>query len=163
MRSRELDDRDHPIRVMTPLSVLRLTLASSMTTADRRELRRIVLLAPEPRWWLYIAVVIGLHAAAIVVLIMSLTQAIRTSGGWTNIQRVQVVLVAMITFSVVRFVTGWARPSRAVTGRLLRAGRCACCCYSLSTLPAEPDHCVICPECSAAWKVTDNASANSAV
>lgn len=35
---------------------------------------------------------------------------------------------------------------------LLNASRCASCGYSLVALVAEPDGCVVCPECSAAWK-----------
>jgi hypothetical protein len=34
---------------------------------------------------------------------------------------------------------------------LLRAGRCPSCGYSLAALVAEPDGCVVCPECSGAW------------
>ncbi len=36
---------------------------------------------------------------------------------------------------------------------LVAHGTCACCEYELVGLPIEPDGCVVCPECSAAWKV----------
>lgn len=31
-------------------------------------------------------------------------------------------------------------------------GVCASCAYRLDDLPVEPDGCVVCPECGAAWK-----------
>lgn len=49
----------------------------------------------------------------------------------------------------------WAlRRARAqhVRTALLQSGRCAACGYALSMLQAEADGCVVCPECSAAWK-----------
>lgn len=34
-------------------------------------------------------------------------------------------------------------------------GRCPCCGYELSQLSIEPDGCVVCPECGAAWRRTE--------
>lgn len=34
-------------------------------------------------------------------------------------------------------------------------GLCYCCAYQIAPLPREPDRCVVCPECGAAWRVDD--------
>ncbi|MCA9302757.1 MAG: hypothetical protein KC996_01395 [Phycisphaerales bacterium] len=36
----------------------------------------------------------------------------------------------------------------------LSAGNCASCGYKLHGLAPEPDSCILCPECNAAWKQT---------
>jgi hypothetical protein len=35
---------------------------------------------------------------------------------------------------------------------LLAGARCGACAYDLTASPVEPDGCVICPECGAAWR-----------
>jgi hypothetical protein len=37
-------------------------------------------------------------------------------------------------------------------GLYLDLGRCPQCAYRLSDLKPEPDGCVVCPECGAAWR-----------
>lgn len=39
-----------------------------------------------------------------------------------------------------------------LVGTLLGAGRCGSCAYPVAKLNPEPDGCVACPECGAAWK-----------
>lgn len=39
-------------------------------------------------------------------------------------------------------------------------GRCAGCGYALQDLPTEPDGCIICPECNAAWQASRVSTAN---
>lgn len=41
-----------------------------------------------------------------------------------------------------------------IRATLLREGRCPSCAYTISTLPLDPDGCMTCPECNAAWKAT---------
>lgn len=59
-----------------------------------------------------------------------------------------VVVVSVVGF---RF---WAR--RAAAGNLARTavaeGVCGACAYSLQDLATEPDGCLVCPECGAAWR-----------
>ncbi len=45
---------------------------------------------------------------------------------------------------------------------LIARGTCACCEYEIAGLPIEPDGCVVCPECGAAWKVHPAAEASGA-
>ncbi|QOI99054.1 MAG: hypothetical protein HRU70_00520 [Phycisphaeraceae bacterium] len=35
--------------------------------------------------------------------------------------------------------------------RMIRVGRCPSCAYPIAGLAPEPDGCVVCPECAAAW------------
>jgi hypothetical protein len=37
-------------------------------------------------------------------------------------------------------------------GAIAAIGRCPSCGYELAQLPIEPDGCVVCPECGAAWR-----------
>ncbi len=48
----------------------------------------------------------------------------------------------------------WARRRKfdAISAIYIDAGRCAGCGYTLADLAAEPDGCVVCPECGAAWR-----------
>jgi hypothetical protein len=39
--------------------------------------------------------------------------------------------------------------------RVGRSGVCFCCDYDLKPLPREPDGCVVCTECGAAWRIDD--------
>lgn len=39
--------------------------------------------------------------------------------------------------------------------RMVRAGRCPACAYPIAGLTHEPDGCVVCPECAAAWAIAD--------
>jgi hypothetical protein len=54
----------------------------------------------------------------------------------------------------VTLVGRWARDAERarIAPTLLGAGRCASCAYPIAKLPPEPDGCVACPECGAAWK-----------
>ncbi len=41
---------------------------------------------------------------------------------------------------------------RALVRAMLRAQRCPSCDYDLRGSPAQPDGCILCPECGAAWR-----------
>jgi len=45
--------------------------------------------------------------------------------------------------------------ARLIRRELLRRRRCASCCYLLDDLEAAQDHCVVCPECGAAWRLKE--------
>jgi hypothetical protein len=65
------------------------------------------------------------------------------------------IISAIIVSTIVWFCTlTWVR-HRAfpkIAGIYLQYGSCAGCGYSLNDLPVEEDHCIVCPECNAAWK-----------
>ena len=48
--------------------------------------------------------------------------------------------------------TGERRFRRELAASYVAEGICASCAYSLKGLPDEPDGCVTCPECGAAWR-----------
>jgi hypothetical protein len=45
-----------------------------------------------------------------------------------------------------------ARFQEAQRRALIRRGYCPACCYRIGGVPAQPDGCVVCPECGAAWR-----------
>jgi hypothetical protein len=45
------------------------------------------------------------------------------------------------------------RVARMVVATAVAEGVCGQCCYSLSSVPTDPDGCVTCPECGAAWSL----------
>lgn len=71
-------------------------------------------------------------------------------------------LVAQTTFCIVISMVFWylllnrIRRDRfdQITRIYLTQGRCASCGYKLEGLTPEPDNCIVCPECNAAWKHT---------
>lgn len=46
----------------------------------------------------------------------------------------------------------WFNLEWHVVPRMLQHRRCPACSYSLRVLTPEPDNCIQCPECGAAWK-----------
>jgi hypothetical protein len=46
----------------------------------------------------------------------------------------------------------WIHREWSIAPNMLRKRRCPACAYSLSGLTPEPDNCIQCPECGAAWK-----------
>lgn len=40
--------------------------------------------------------------------------------------------------------------------RLAHLRMCLCCGYELEGIPAESDGCTVCPECGAAWRLTES-------
>jgi hypothetical protein len=61
------------------------------------------------------------------------------------------IVVAMVFWYV---FLGWIRRGRFVriAEIYLSQGHCASCGYKLDGLDIEPDGCVVCPECNAAWQ-----------
>lgn len=46
----------------------------------------------------------------------------------------------------------WRSPSHAIRA-MTDAGLCPSCAYRIDGLGPEPDGCIVCPECGAAWKI----------
>jgi hypothetical protein len=67
---------------------------------------------------------------------------------------VPLILMAAAIGTTVRLLIGWQVRGglHRVVGTVLEEGLCASCGYNLVGLPVEPDGCVICPECAAAWR-----------
>ena len=58
---------------------------------------------------------------------------------------------ALVLFAVFSFTCPGIRRDK-LRRELLRAGRCACCAFDLSTLPPDTAGLVQCPECGARWR-----------
>lgn len=65
--------------------------------------------------------------------------------------------IAMAVFAVYCFTCPGVRRDK-LRAELLRAGRCASCAFDLTALPPASDGFVRCPECSARWRATPQAS-----
>jgi len=50
---------------------------------------------------------------------------------------------------------GW-RSSKHARQAMLRAGLCPSCAYQIYEIPPDPDGCIICPECGAAWRLSND-------
>jgi hypothetical protein len=74
--------------------------------------------------------------------------------GWGLIHVISVAGLALVGLCLLSFrrrrIASIAAVAAAYTGR----GHCASCAYNLNRLPPEPDGCVICPECGAAWRLS---------
>jgi hypothetical protein len=138
LKIRTIDDRDRPVRL--PLSGVlsifpRPPFHATRPILNARGLRRLArLLAAFSQLWL------TLLAAILIVMLVLLV-----------ISPVMAPLVAFGLLSA-RGLLGFGGdlPRRMRLAALSRS-RCPCCRYDLATLPAEPDGCLTCPECGAAW------------
>ena len=69
----------------------------------------------------------------------------------------QVIFTYLAAFAPATVAFLWiffrlAKNPGIATHRLER-GVCGSCCYSIESLPSDPDGCTVCPECGAAWKL----------
>lgn len=48
----------------------------------------------------------------------------------------------------------WRSSEHAIVA-MTRSGLCPSCAYGIGGIPSESDGCVVCPECSAAWRMTN--------
>lgn len=67
------------------------------------------------------------------------------------------VVPAAITFVFARWIG-----ARRIASIYRRAGMCASCGYDLLATESESDGCRVCPECGAAWRLSDATSASPA-
>ena len=64
-------------------------------------------------------------------------------------------VLSIVVSTILWFVTlSWVRQRKfaKIATIHLQHGKCAGCGYALRDLPTEDDACIVCPECSAAWK-----------
>src|SRR5690606_27708851 len=47
----------------------------------------------------------------------------------------------------------WRSSEHAIVA-MTRSGLCPSCAYGIGGIPPEPDGCTVCPECTAAWRLT---------
>jgi hypothetical protein len=150
LKIRTIDDRDRPVRL--PLSGVlsifpRPPFHATRPILNARGLRRLArLLAAFSQLWLTL-----LAAILIVMLVVLLIRDTAVGLGLLVISPVMAPLVAFGLLSA-RGLLGFGGdlPRRMRLAALSRS-RCPCCRYDLATLPAEPDGCLTCPECGAAW------------
>lgn len=69
-----------------------------------------------------------------------------------------IVISAILWFATLSRVR--ERKFSTIAGIHLMHGRCAGCGYALHDLPTEPDGCIVCPECNAAWKANRVSTTN---
>jgi len=48
----------------------------------------------------------------------------------------------------------WRSPKHAVAA-MTRAGLCPACAYNINEIQPDPDGCTVCPECGAAWRMSN--------
>ena len=74
---------------------------------------------------------------------------------------VQSVIMAVVAFGPIVLYARWQRGKlfdfAVRTG--VRRRLCPGCVYDLSATPPEPEGCVVCPECGAAWKTPEDRDA----
>ena len=69
------------------------------------------------------------------------------------------LVAALLLVNAVVQTLAWRRApaSRAAVDYLVQMAKASCLCascgYNLRNLPTEPDHCTLCPECGAAWRL----------
>lgn len=143
------DDRERPVRA--PLGhMLRLARVPAWVQAERRQPRggwRLIKRAARcgPLW-------VGLLGAVLVGILITLL--VRDMAVGLGLIIISPVMAPLVTTGLVT-ARGLAGLGGAVPERLRAAfladGRCPCCRYELEGQPAEPDGCVTCAECGAAW------------
>lgn len=140
--------RPNPNQRLMPTLLPRTTLA---ITDDRGA---AVSLAPpsrtEPilrssiRWSVIILAAICIGMVIAFEVLLAIGMGVIYAGG--------LVIIAGICFLTARRFRHH-RPGRATARALLARRRCPACTYDLTALPADPDGCTTCPECSAGWNV----------
>jgi len=79
---------------------------------------------------------------------------IPNTGSWVVTLLSPMISSIVISTLIWFFTLSWVRLKKFDTIAQLHLSRwrCASCAYSLVDLVPEPDGCVVCPECNAAWK-----------
>ena len=71
--------------------------------------------------------------------------------GWIRGAGMSVLCLALLS----TMLGGLYSVHRLSPSRRLAKGECPTCGYSLRRLDPEPDGCTVCPECGAAWRLTE--------
>ncbi len=75
------------------------------------------------------------------------------SGLWLNpLARPVLGIGGLIAVVIIARADTRRRVAAQLAATAVAEGICGGCCYSLRDLPVEPDGCVVCPECGAAWQ-----------
>lgn len=144
---RTIDDRDRPIRL--PLRRVRWPLGFWWKRRDLswRGLRReIVWLARKPAVWLALGG-IGL----LITLVLLTLQDTAMGLGMLVISPVAAPILALALVTGRGLIGLGGDLPRIIRAALLQAERCPLCEYELGQLDCQPDGCITCPECGAAW------------
>lgn len=96
-------------------------------------------------YWVLVRVILGLGLPSLGIL------AVAHNPGPSSI--VFAIIVCALGAAIGLRSTPWLAPMPKINATLLLvAGRCPQCAYVLEDLKSEPDGCIVCPECGAAWK-----------
>lgn len=117
---------------------------------DFRRLRRELYCKSNMRW------VLGLYTISSIVVFQWISSSMWIRSLGISLRWSMYAAFAMVFALVgVAFVTklSLGMDARLIRLELLRKRRCASCCYLLDDLEPAEDHCVVCPECSAAWRL----------
>lgn len=80
------------------------------------------------------------------------TMLVPTLSPWA---KMAISVIAMVGMMPVGFALHHRQIAARLRATLLREGRCPSCAYPINSLAAEPDGCITCPECSAAWRAAE--------
>ncbi len=141
-----VDDRGQPIGALNLADVKRAERDPNKRRALlARRLRDAIRVESQRGTWRRVLVVLGFVIAAQVIYAVLVYNA----PSFRGLPITWISIIAAIL--VLRF---WARrESRSNLARTAVAeGLCGACAYSLQDLPQEPDGCLKCPECGAAWR-----------
>lgn len=148
-RLRMRDDRDRAVRVPM-VRMTRLAQVPAWVWSELRHRRgrwRLVgrLVRSGPLW-------VGLLVAVLLAILVTLL--IRDTAVGLGLLIISPVMAPLVSTGLVTarglIGLGGALPE-ALRAAFLADGRCVCCLYDLRALRAEPDGCVTCAECGAAW------------
>jgi hypothetical protein len=139
------DDRERVVRLVPPFARGRANrdTATDALVANAESATS----GRPPRTKLALWLVIGSFVVAGVFLVFTL-------GPYTGTLR---LLGSAIGIPGVIWVFLQTRRHNAprVAREYVARGLCGSCAYRVTDLPPEPDGCVVCPECGAAWRVVD--------
>lgn len=71
--------------------------------------------------------------------------------------------MTVILTALANIRTAWRERSQVLRTSMNARKLCAACAYDLSSHEPEPDGCTVCPECSAAWRLTTPADSPTVV
>lgn len=100
---------------------------------------------------------------ALLALLMASSAMLLTSGSttwWDVLIRLAIIAAIAVGMLRARRSFGYARAG-TIARVMLEAHRCPACAYSLERVPPQSDGCVVCPECSAAWRLPDQPPATT--
>ena len=149
-RAKVVDDRSR----LVPLVAARQTRAQGVDAETAGEARKAAWRGMPRRAWAHFALMAGLESLIVMLAARGLWRAYTSPFAKPNDW---IHPAMMIGFAVVIVWLVWRGMRRQHAGSLateyVRAGVCGSCGYALQGLGREPDGCVVCPECGAAWKV----------